>query len=542
MHGGMLERDRSVGWRTGAARVPLTGETTEEGQGSLRRDAIQDRHRIGTFRHTGALLAAMRRHLGLGKRKPRNYALLAILVLTVGGCSTIPDVDEKIAQATSTTSPRPLILGADGALNVAQANRTLNNLSADPAADILLDSHLAIEQAVAGTPLTAGNATTLLRDGDGTFAAVFEAIAQARDHINLEYYTLEDVEFSGRKLSALLIEKRRAGVAVNIIYDSYGSSDTPAEFFDQLESAGVNLLAFHPVNPVDAVAGGYSPNDRNHRKVLIVDGRVAIVGGVNLATYYQSKTPGDGSGSSAEATEEQQVPKKDDPEDWRDLSVRIEGPAVAQLQGLFLGHWRSEDGPPLDQAGFYPKAKTAGDQIIRIIGSSPQQDFSRYYLTLISAIRSAEQRIWLTTAYFVPTFEEKHALIAAAERGVDVRLMLPAVSDASQAVAVAHSHYGDLLEAGVKIFEIEHVILHSKTVTIDGVWSAIGSSNFDHRSVLFNDEVEAIVLGRKTAHELEKVFEQDQTTAREITLEEWRQRPVTDRVTDFFQRTLQYLL
>jgi cardiolipin synthase len=484
----------------------------------------------------------MRRHLGLGKRKPRNYALLAILVLTVGGCSTIPDVDEKIAQATSTTSPRPLILGADGALNVAQANRTLNSLSADPAADVLLDRHLAIEQAVAGTPLTAGNATTLLRDGDGTFAAVFEAIAQARDHINLEYYTLEDVEFSGRKLSALLIEKRRAGVAVNIIYDSYGSSDTPAEFFDQLESAGVNLLAFHPVNPVDAVAGGYSPNDRNHRKVLIVDGRVAIVGGVNLATYYQSKTPGDGSGSSAEATEEQQVPKKDDPEDWRDLSVRIEGPAVAQLQGLFLGHWRSEDGPPLDQAGFYPKAKTAGDQIIRIIGSSPQQDFSRYYLTLISAIRSAEQRIWLTTAYFVPTFEEKHALIAAAERGVDVRLMLPAVSDASQAVAVAHSHYGDLLEAGVKIFEIEHVILHSKTVTIDGVWSAIGSSNFDHRSVLFNDEVEAIVLGRKTAHELEKVFEQDQTTAREITLEEWRQRPVTDRVTDFFQRTLQYLL
>ncbi|NJM91868.1 MAG: hypothetical protein HC861_03705 [Rhodospirillaceae bacterium] len=265
-------------------------------------------------------------------------------------------------------------------------------------------------------------------------------------------------------------------------------------------------------------------------------------GGVNLATYYQSKTPGDGSGSSGEAAENDQAPQQDEPEDWRDLSVRIEGPAVAQLQGLFLGHWRSEGGPPLDQSGFYPKAKTAGDQIIRIIGSSPQQDFSRYYLTLISAIRSAEQRIWLTTAYFVPTFEEKHALIAAAERGVDVRLMLPAVSDASQAVAVAHSHYGDLLEAGVKIFEIEHVILHSKTVTIDGVWSAIGSSNFDHRSVLFNDEVEAIVLGRKTAGDLETVFEQDQASAKEITPEEWEKRPITDRMTDFFQRSLQYLL
>jgi len=476
------------------------------------------------------------------RRKPRNYALLAIPLLIAAGCSTVPDVDEEIAQATSTTTARPLILGADGSLNVAQSNRALSSLATDPAADALLEHHLVIEQAVAGTPLTSGNATTLLRDGDGTFAAVFEAIAEARHHINLEYYTLEDVEFSGRKLSELLLDKRRAGVAVNIIYDSYGSSDTPNAFFEELKSAGVNLLAFHPVNPLEAVADGYSPNDRNHRKIMIVDGKVAIVGGVNLATYYQSKTPGDGSGSGGEAAEKEQAPNTDEPEDWRDLSVRIEGPAVAQLQGLFLGHWQSEDGPALDQTGFYPKPKMAGDQIIRIIGSSPQQDFSRYYLTLISAIRSAEQRIWLTTAYFVPTFEEKQALIAAAERGVDVQLMLPAVSDASQAVAVAHSHYGDLLEAGVKIFEIEHVILHSKTVTIDGVWSAVGSSNFDHRSVLFNDEVEAIVLGRKTARELEAVFEEDQASAKEIKLEEWRKRPMTDRVTDFFQRSLQYML
>src|SRR5688572_5362070 len=404
MHGGMLERDRSVGWRTGSTRVPLTEETTHGGQGSLRNESIQERYRAGTFRRTGALLAAMRRPLGFGRQKPGTCALLAILVLTVGGCSTVPDVDEKIAQATSTTSPRPLILGADGTLNVAQANRTFSSLAADSAADALLERHSAIEQAVAGTPLTSGNATKLLRDGDGTFAAVFEAIAQARHHINLEYYTLEDVEFSGRKLSELLLERRRAGVAVNIIYDSYGSSNTPGAFFDKLESAGAQLLAYHPVDPLEAVAEGYSPNDRNHRKIMIVDGKVAIVGGVNLATYYQSKTPGDGSGSGGEATEKEQAPNKGEPEDWRDLSVRIEGPAVAQLQGLFLGHWRSEGGPALDQTGFYPQPKTAGDQVIRIIGSSPQQDFSRYYLTLISAIRSAEQRIWLTTAYFVPTF------------------------------------------------------------------------------------------------------------------------------------------
>lgn len=539
MHGGMLERDRSVGWRTGSARVPLSGETTDGGQGSLCDDVIHDRHRIGTIRRIGALLAAMRCQL---KRKPRDYPLLATVALVACGCAAVPDVDEQIAEATSKSAARPLILGADGTLNVVQSQRTLGTLATDSAADALLERHLAIEQAVAGTPLTSGNATELLRDGAGTFAAVFEAIAQARHHINLEYYTLEDVEYSGRKLSDLLLEKRRAGVAVNIIYDSYGSSDTPGEFFDKLKSAGVNLLSFRPVNPLEAVAEGYSPNDRNHRKIMIVDGKIAIVGGVNLATYYQSKTPGGSSESSGNSAEEDQAAKKDEPEDWQDLSIRIEGRAVAQLQGLFLGHWQSEGGPALDRSTFYPKLRTVGDQIIRIIGSSPQQDFSRYYLTLISAIRSAERRIWLTTAYFVPTFEEKHALIAAAERGVDVRLILPAVSDASQAVAVAHSHYGDLLEAGVKIYEIEHVILHSKMVTIDGVWSAVGSSNFDHRSVLFNDEVEAIILGRKTARELEKVFEQDQASARAIKLEEWERRPVTDRFTDFLQRTLQYVL
>ena len=219
-----------------------------------------------------------------------------------------------------------------------------------------------------------------------------------------------------------------------------------------------------------------------------------------------------------------------------------EGPAVAQLQALFLGHWQGAGGSGLTQAGFFPKLEAKGSEIVRIIGSSPQQEISRYYVTLISAIRQAQRSIWLTTAYFVPTFEEKHALIAAAERGVDVRLMLPAVSDASQAVAVARSHYGDLLEAGARIFEIDHVILHSKAVTIDGVWSAIGSSNLDHRSVLFNDEVDAIVLGRKAALGVERLFEDDRARAREIRREDWENRPLTDRISDFFQRTWQYLL
>jgi cardiolipin synthase len=283
----MLERDRSVGWRTGPTRVPLTEETTLEGEGSLRGESIQDGRRAGTFRRAEALLAAMRRHSGM--RKPRHYALLVILALTAGGCSTVPDVDEEIVQATSTTSGRPLILSADGTLSVAQANRELGDLAASRTGDALLERHLAIEQAVAGTPLTSGNATRLLRDGDGAFSAMFDAIAAARHHINLEYYTLEDVEFSGWKLSELLLEKRKVGVAVNIIYDSYGSIDTPDAFFEKLKSAGVHLLSFHPVNPLAALAEGYSPNDRNHRRIMIVDGRVAIVGGVNPRRIRQMR-------------------------------------------------------------------------------------------------------------------------------------------------------------------------------------------------------------------------------------------------------------
>jgi cardiolipin synthase len=486
----------------------------------------------------------MDRFVARGIGNPRNYAALALLLWVAAGCATVPDVDEDIAAAAATSSPRSTILGADGPLTVTESRRLLATVVNEGGEDTLLQSHLAIEAAIAGTPLTAGNDTQLLRDGEGTFAAIFKAIRGARHHVNLEYYTLEDVVYDGQHLGDLLIAKRRTGVAVNIIYDSFGSSETPAAFFDRLKSAGVKLLPYHPVNPLEATLKGYSPNDRDHRKIMIVDGTIAITGGVNLATYYQSKVPG----SDSVSEQQGQANKPANPfgtklpSNWRDLSIRIEGPAVKELQRLFLGHWVREKGPKLDQADFFPVQSPQDNEMVRIIGSSPEQDVSRYYVTSVSAIRSAQQRAWLTTAYFVPTFEEKHALVEAAERGVDVRLMLPAVSDAEAAVAVAHSQYSDLMEAGVRIFELSDVVLHSKTLVIDGVWSAVGSSNFDHRSVLFNDEVDAVVLGRKTAAGLEKIFEQDQESAKEIKLDEWRKRPFTDRIGDFFQRNWQYLL
>jgi cardiolipin synthase A/B len=465
----------------------------------------------------------------------------AALLLATAACAVVPKVDQSIADQGGATSGKPRIVGADGPLTSGQSQVLLISVAGGAEQEELLHRHRAVEEAVAGTPLTAGNATRLLRDGEGAFAAVFKAIHAARHHINLEYYTLEDVTFGGERLSDVLIAKRSIGVAVNVIYDSYGSSGSPVEFFDRLRAVGVNVLEFQPANLIAAAAGGYSPNDRNHRKIMIVDGKIGIVGGVNLATYYQSKIPGS-KPADAQAFADGANPVVAPPEVWRDLALRIEGPAVAQLQRLFLGHWQSGGGPKLDQMGFFPDLPVKDGEIIRIIGSSPQQDISRYYVTLISSMRNAERRIWLTTAYFVPTSEELDTLKDAAERGVDVRVMLPANSDAAPAMAVARSHYTDLLESGVRIFEIDGIILHSKTVTIDGVWSAIGSSNFDHRSVLFNDEVDAIVLGTDTARDLEERFEEDRKVAKEVDLEAWRERPMTDRIGDFIQRTGQSLL
>jgi len=456
---------------------------------------------------------------------PCVFAILATIF--VSGCAEIPDVDGELKTASASSPP---IEGADGPLSEERSKAILANITRDAGDSAMLQRHLAIEQAVAGSPLTAGNRATLLHDGPQSFRAIFEAIARARNHINLEYYTLEDIKSGDKSLGDLLIARRQQGVTVNIIYDSYGSMNTPRDFFDRLRKAGVNLVEFNPVDPLVAKAG-YSLNDRDHRKILIVDGRVAIIGGVNLSTSYQSMTFGRSGGPEGPA-----------PEHWRDTDIEIEGPAVAQLQHLFARHWAEQRGPAIDQSDFYPQVEPHGKELIRIIGSQPSHEMSRYYVTLISAIRNAEKSIWLSAAYFVPSHQELEDLERAAKRGVDVRLLLPDQSDSPSAIAVAHSHYADLLESGVRIYETQGIVLHSKTVVIDNVWSAIGSSNFDQRSILFNDEVDAVVLGHDTAEALGDMFRDDISRAHEIDRGTWSDRPLSQKMQELFARTWQNLL
>jgi cardiolipin synthase len=357
-------------------------------------------------------------------------------------------------------------------------------------------------------------------DGGQTFAAMFAAIKSAKTTINLEYYILEDIESDGERLGDLLSAKRQQGVAVNIIYDSYGSNATVPEFFTRLKSAGIQIVEFNPVNPLNPV----SLNSRDHRKILVADGATAIVGGINLSTTYQSSGPGKSGGVQSKPGQH-----------WRDTDLQIEGPAVAQLQTLFLEHWSQQKGPPLEREKYFPAVSAKGPDVVRIVGSTPDKEIPRFYVTLLSAIRNAEKNVWLSAAYFVPTDQEKEDLIGAARRGVDVRLLLPSDSDSKMALAIGRSHYASLLNAGVKIYEIQDEVLHSKTASIDGVWTAVGSSNFDPRSVVFNDEVDALVLGSITANGFQKMFEDDLGRARQIEAAAWRRRPLRERFLEIFE-------
>jgi cardiolipin synthase len=437
-----------------------------------------------------------------------KIAIAAAVMLLCAGCAAVPRVDD-----TPTPQPGATIVGARGPLSLQQSRALLERIA--PGEGALLRRHMAIEEAVAGAPLVAGNATRLLIDGQQTFAAMFDAIRSAKTSINLEYYIFEDVESGGTKLGDLLIEKRRAGVAINILYDSYGSDQTKPDVFARLKDAGINVVAFNPLNPVTF-------NFRDHRKILVVDGVRAIVGGINLSTTYQSSA---GSGGAKPG------------QYWRDTDMEIIGPAAAQLQALFLQHWDQQKGPALAHDLYFPPLTRQGSEVVRIVGSTPDDKVPRFYVTLLSAIRNAEKNVWLSAAYFVPTAQEQDDLVEAARRGVDVRLLLPSESDSKMALAVGRSHYGSLLEAGVKIYEAQNQVLHSKTASIDGVWTAVGSSNFDPRSVVFNDEVDAIVLGSTTADDFERMFQADLAHAKQIDRSAWRRRPVGQRLLELFEVT-----
>jgi cardiolipin synthase len=359
------------------------------------------------------------------------------------------------------------------------------------------------------------------------------AIEAARDHINMETYILEDDE-TGHRFADALIAKQRAGVQVNLIHDSVGTIGTKKEFFKRLTDAGIKVLAFNPVNPLEAKAG-WDVNQRDHRKLLIADGRIAFLGGINISSVYSG---GSSSGAGSRGAGQKQP--------WRDTDLQVEGPVVAEFQKLFIETWQKQQekqkGEALAKRQYFPALQRQGEDVVHAIGSSPDDPFSVIYATLISAIDNAEREVLLTNAYFVPDPQLIASLKAAVARGVDVRLVLPGSSDAPLVFHAGRSYYDELLSAGVKIYERRHALLHAKTALIDGVWSTVGSTNLDWRSFLHNQELNAVVLGEGFGAQLRVAFERDLANSEQITLDKWRWRSVATRAKEAFARVWQYWL
>ena len=421
---------------------------------------------------------------------------------------------------------RRAILGSHRPLTAHERGALLSELAPGLRTDAL-QRQLAFQRALSDSPLVAGNWVQLLRDGVQAFPAMFAALERARNHINLEFFILEDVVCKGTRISDLLLDRLRHGVRVNIIYDAWGSRGTPGELFDSLRRAGASVVAFNPVNPLVSRVG-WSPNDRDHRKIMVVDGKIGFTGGINLDRVYENRrAAGLGDGDAMHAY-------------WRDTAVRIEGPAVAELQKVFFGTWRSQKAPPMRPAAYYPLLPPRGDETVRIMGSSPGDNRPLYYISLMTAVAGAIERAWLSTGYFVPPHAEREQFYAAARAGIDLRLVLPSHSDVDATVYAARAAYGDLLGAGAKIYEMQAVVLHSKVATVDGVWSVVGSSNLDRRSVVFNNEVDAIILGRDTAAQVESLLRQDMAQSRQITLAAWQRRSLGERLHELEARVWQY--
>ena len=272
-------------------------------------------------------------------------------------------------------------------------------------------------------------------------------------------------------------------------------------------------------------------NQRDHRKLLIVDGRVAFLGGINFSSVYSG-------GSSSQGMRAR--PTGSPP--WRDTDLQLRGPVVAELQKLFLATWAAQKGEPLAPKDFFPKPEIAGRQLVRAIGSSPDVLYSLIYATLLSAIASAETSVHLTNAYFAPDPQLLAVLEAAAARGVDVTLILPSNTDSWLVFHAGRNYYEQLLRAGVKIHERRDVILHSKTALVDGVWATVGSTNLDWRSFLHNHELNAVVLGVEFGHQVQAMFDNDLAASDAITLERWQSRPFSLRLKERLAHAWEYWL
>jgi cardiolipin synthase len=316
-----------------------------------------------------------------------------------------------------------------------------------------------------------------------------------------------------------------------VLYDAVGSLTTDEAFLKGLADAGVALCVFNPLNPLDERFSGV--NHRDHRKIVVVDGDLAFAGGVNFSEAYHI--------ASKQARRRGLSKQNALHQGWRDTHISIRGPAARHLEDLFRETWRDAECKEDTQSVEAPGPE-AGNTLVQIVASSPDDDTNDIYATLLSVIAYAQSRIDVTMAYFVPDDTLEKALMDAAKRGVTVRIILPSYSDFSGVFYAGRAHYDELLEGGVKLYELEDAFLHSKSIVVDGVWSSIGSTNFDWRSFVHNNEISVCVIGEDFAGEMSRMFAADLADSREITLATWKKRGLSERFKEWMWLPIQYWL
>lgn len=461
-------------------------------------------------------------------KNTRVSAFVAFLALAcvVGACKSLPDVDALPEQARKAT---PAVATPRGMLEPKQAAQLLAKRWAHATRD--LKQLAVLEEQATGVPLIPGNEVKLLFDGPATMRDMMDAARAAKSSINLETYIF-DRDPVGLEFAEVLMQKRREGVIVNIIADGVGTLRTPKAFFDRMRETGINVLIFNPVDPRKR-PGKWQLNNRDHRKIMVVDGKVGFTGGINISETYANSSLFR-SRKKPEAVDSREV-------GWRDTHIRIEGPAVAALQYAFIDNWVRQEAGELPEADYFPRLAPAGTKLMRVLATTPDRD-SEIYKSLMIAMNEARKSIHITSAYFVPDQQIIDALVAAARRGVDVKLVLPGVSDHNLIKYAGQAFYDELLAGGVKIYQLQVAVLHAKTAVIDGVWSTIGSANIDRRSFIHNYELNVVVLDPAFGKDMEAAFNEDLRSSKRVTLEQWRDRPWKDRFREFLGRLGEYWL
>ena len=368
------------------------------------------------------------------------------------------------------------------------------------------------------SPITGCNEVRVLKDGEETFRVMLEEIEKAQDHIHMEFYIFRS-DMIGTRFQEALTRKAREGIKVRIICDGLGSIKTSRTFVTKLRQAGVEFVFFLP--PLIALLDKRL-NYRNHRKIVVIDGKIGFMGGINIGDDYLGLHPKMGN--------------------WRDTELLVEGDAVYALQLTFLGDWRLATDQEVDLQGLFPLHRCQGSQQIQILASGPDQNRDSIQEMCFGAIAVAKHRVWITTPYFIPDQATYEALRTAALSGVDVRIIIPYHSDNRLVHWASLSYVEDLLEVGVTFYQYATGFVHAKTMIVDDLLGTVGSANLDMRSFYYNFELTAVLFDSLPIEELERHFLQDTEDSRAILLDAFKRRPIRQKAMEILGRLLSPLL